>query len=81
MTACTTRPVRTDRANWGYPGSSGRFFATAQIAAVFNVLTRPGPLADVELGQAREFLRFWLLRWAELGLPLTVIMAGIHCHR
>jgi hypothetical protein len=52
------------------------FLAVAQAGTVFTVLTRAEPAPDGEIARAREFLRCWSIRWAELGPSLTAIIVG-----
>jgi hypothetical protein len=52
------------------------FLAVAQVGVTFMVLTRPEPATAPELARAREFLRSWAVRWAEMGPSLAAIVVG-----
>jgi hypothetical protein len=52
------------------------FLVVAQAGAVFTVLTRAEPVPDGEIARARDFLRCWSVRWAELGPSLAAIVVG-----
>ncbi len=52
------------------------FLAVAQVGVTFIVLTRTEPATVPELARAREFLRSWAVRWAEMGPSLAAIIVG-----